>query len=364
MWSPLTEDYKPPVLLFRDEHLKRMLELTTFPIPANIWVQGDKGLGKTLTARFLSAEIEARRIGKCYYVECQKTFTATLKELRDNYKFKIPTYVLSPATITRKIVEQTEKDDLVCLIFDEPRKAMQIKDFDNGLYWFYNSFLGKRKLSIIILSQIRFPVIHRIFASDTLSRMRFKPILFENYDVPQIVEILKQRLQIMLDPNQYELKAIVRLARHIRRIGGDIREALDLLATAIKHAEKKVDVEAVEYAIEWGKTRWWKNELTSLPPHWAYILYLTAEQSVQHSEGITTQSQVKTEYEKKAKEIGFQPVGRRSIYYIFNKLAEKGYFEQQKAGAGRQIHTILAMDEGDRRHILKAGKEMEWDLIL
>jgi len=364
LWSPLSDEYKPPTLLYRNVQLEKMLNYATHPLPSNMFGQGDKGLGKTLTARIFSDEVEARGIGKCYYVKWQRKLTSTLKDLNDNYTLKIRGYTLSTAEICHAIINQTDKNDLCCLIIDEPQNAYSWKDVDRAIFDFYEHFLGQRKFCLIMLSQVRFLTLSQYFAPDTMSRLRLKPILFPSYDAPEIVEIVKQRLQYMLEPNQYDEQALPILAKHVRRIGGDIREALDILEIAVKEANNKLIMEDMISAIEQGKDRWWKTELASLPPHWAFLLYLSALETFERNETMTTQPRVMHQYNRTAKEKGFDPLGRRMVYYAFNKLAEKGYFSQELKGKGRQRITELTLDESDRNHIIRAGKEIEWEFAL
>jgi Cdc6-like AAA superfamily ATPase len=362
LWSPLSDDYKPPLLLFRAEQLNAMFKLATHPVPSNIYIQGDHGLGKTLTTRFFRDEIEASGAGKCYHIEVKHKIVDTLKDMKSRCGFEVPDYMLSPSSLTEEILRESEKEDLICLIIDEPQKAHSMQDINHMIFDFYQDFFEKRKLSIIIVSQMIFSILPQHLLPDTLSRLQLKPILFPNYDVPEIVEILKQRLHYMLDESQYELDGLVALASHIRRIGSDIREALDILRFAVEEADACITKGVVHKAVEWGKQRWWKSELESLPPHWAYILFLTALSCLKYK--AATQPRVMYQYHTNAKHLDVDPIGRRTIYYAFNKLAEKGYFTQRQEGFGRSRTTHLLMDESDRDHIIQAGKEFDWSMLL
>jgi len=361
-WAPLSDDFKPPKLLFRDEQLREMLELCLHPLSCNIWVQGDKGLGKTLTARIFMDEIEAKGVGKCYYLEWERQLNNTFKKFRDKYTLKIPDYMLAPSSIAQEIISETDKNDLICIILDEPQKAHKWEYVDSVAYELYQSFTGQRKLSLVFLSQIRYPVAEQKFSPDTRSRLRLKGILFPNYTADQIIEILKQRLNYMLDENQYDTRALAVLASHIRRIGSDIREALDILRKAIETAEDYLSAQVMKQAITWGKKRWWQTDLESLPPHWAYLLFLTAKLHQQKQE--VTQNEVMYEYLKTSNHLKFDPLAKRSIYHAFNKLNEKGYFDQQIEGYGRRRKTKLVMDTSTANHIAEVGRNMDWTFLL
>ena len=169
----------------------------------------------------------------------------------------------------RNIINNNQDRKLICFIIDEPQKARNMKDVDSFIFSLYQTFLGKAKFCFIFLSQMRYENASRSFAEDTLSRLQLKPMIFTMYDAPQIVSILKQRLDYALKPEAYDTKALYRLANHIRLIGGDMREALDILHQTMKFISKtKVTIDNINEGIEWGKNRWWKNELSSLPSHY------------------------------------------------------------------------------------------------
>lgn len=364
MWSPLSDDFKPTALLFRNEQYTEMLKLALHPIPSCMWCQGDKGLGKTLTTRFFSDEVHAKGAGKCYYVDWKSKLTKTLEDLNVRYAFGIPNYALGVSTIAQKIIQTTRESDTICIIIDEPLKAHHIGDVDATVFDLYQTFLNKRKLSIIFLSQMRLSVALKTFSPDTISRLQLKPIIFPQYNITEIVQILNQRLNLMLSTEQYDINALAELGKHISRIGGDIREALDILQVGIEQAQDRLDTKTMAGAIEWGKVRYWTKELNSLPPHWAYLFYLTAEESRRYGSTTALLHIVKWHYLKSCKEKGINPLSTRTIYHVFSKLAEKGYFESGIEGYGRKRITKLLLDEGDRDHVLKVGKEIEWELIL
>jgi cell division control protein 6 len=218
------------------------------------------------------------------------------------------------------------------------------------------------KFNIIFLSQMRYLVAATsIFAPDTLSRLKLKPLMFPPYTADQIIEILKQRLDIMVEPEQYETIALSELARHIKRIGGDMRQALDILKEAVDIANDHLTQNWMNKAITWGKIQWWRNEMLSLPPHWSFILLITAMLSKKSKFGYTTRGKVLTHYLMVAKEKGFEPISARTVYHAFSKLIDKGFFHVETDLAKKEKFVL---DEGDQDRIIEAAKEIEWDGLL
>lgn len=341
-----------------------MLHLALNPIPQSMWGQGDKGFGKTLTAKCFVDEVQARGVALCFYFDWEHKLTKTLEGVNEKYGLDIPSYTLSASSIARKIIETTSPNQLLVFLIDEPQKAWSIKDVDDTVFRLYQAFLGQRKASFIFLSQLRYRLVEKHFSPDTLSRLQLKPIIFGAYDVPQMVDILKQRLDLMLKPEQYEENALFELSKHIRRIGGDMREALDLLRVGVESAIAKLDLPTMRRAIEWGKKRWWKDELTSLPTHWAFLLFLTAREAIQNNAHGAIQSRIKVTYLREAKNMKFDPLSERSIYYVFTQLIDKGYLQASIHGFGRRRATILQIDDRDKTHIFTVGKELDWESLL
>lgn len=363
-WVPLTLDYKPPTLLHRDEQFKEMFNLITHPIPHNVWAQGDAGRGKSLTARFLKDEIEARGIGKCFLFEWESSYVKALQRMNERYNLQIPKYALSPSQIATKIIKLTKEDDLVCIIVDEPQKAHFMKDVDNTVFSLFQTFQGQRRCSFVVLSQIRYALVRKYFAPDTLSRLQLKPILFGHYDVPEIADILEQRLHYALESGQYDYKTLIMLGKHVRRTGSDIREAIEILAYAIENSEEKLTTEVMNVAIEWGKCKWWKKEMLDLPPHYAYIMYIAAQEVTRRNSSVTYLPYIKGLYLQASKKFGFNPLGLRTIYEVFYRLSGRGFFHTEMEGHGRKAQTKIIFDKGDLEHIVKVGKDIEWDTAL
>jgi Cdc6-like AAA superfamily ATPase len=364
--TPLSDDFKPPRLLFRDKQLQEIFRFATKnSLPENLWIEGEPGLGKTLTCRFFADEVEARSLGKVFYLNCERSIRKVMENLKITYNLPVAKKDVSPSTLAMAILREYQDADLIVFIIDEPEKAYSFKDVDAFVHTLYNTMLGKKDFSIIFASKILYTKARRLFHRDTLSRLQLHPIVFPMYDVPQIVEIVKQRLQYMFGAEEvYDVDALFKLGKHIRRIGSDIREALQILRYAITIADKKITSDVIEQAVEWGKNRWWQEQLQSLPPHWAYLLYLAAHQAYVNNSLVTTQPRVIRQYLNNMRIMKLDPLGRATIYYAFVKLAEKGYFQTKSEGKGLKRITKIVFDEGDRDHIVNVGSQIEWEYEL
>jgi len=358
---PLTDDFEPPILLYRDEQLQRMLQLTTSGYPENLWLEGDKGLGKTLTCRYFAKELEARGIGKTFFLQCSRSLGKSMEMMRDQYHLNIPKRSLSPSSIATAIAKQHPQFPLITFVIEEPEECRSWNDIRHFVHSLYNALLNQRgrlRFSICFTSRVLFTNAIRELEDRYDSRLQLSPIIFPAYSEEQVVGILKQRLTYALeDSSKYDEDALYIIARHVVRVGGDIREALKILRHSIELADEKLTKDSARAAVEWAKDTWWEKQLYGLPPHLAFILYLAAVEALK-GDGATTAAKVLSVYEQHLKTGGLS-VGRRTFYYVISKLAEKGFFTQEREkGFGSPVEIVFHLD--DARRIVKAGEKVEW----
>jgi len=351
---PLQDGYKPPVLLFRDEQLREMFQLTVEAgIPHNLWLQGEQGLGKTLTCQFFADEIEARGLGKAFFLKCERSMRSAMMKLKERHRLNISGKFLSPSTIASAALSQAP-DGLLAFIIDEPENAYSLNDVLHFAHTVYNSLVDESaRFTIIFASRMLFVKAAKILRVD--SRLKAYPISFPPYSEGQIWQILKQRLDIALKEGAYDPEALSILAKHVWRVGSDLREALKIVRRAIEIADEKLTTEVMNESIEYGKNEWWKNQILDMPPHWGLLLYLAAKLSYERNQVRIPQSDVIEEYVRMAG----RKLGRTTTYYILNELARRGFFKQEQGkGFGNPIWIIFDEDERDR--IVKVGGELTW----
>lgn len=371
--APLSENFTPSELLARTEQLQQLLNRTLVPYDnSNVWIEGDSGFGKTLTTRFFMREVESRKAGKTFYIACERSLKNSLEELCRVQGLRIPRASISAVTIADEILQKFPDAPRYIFILDEPEKVYKttVSDIANFVHPLYNHMVMQRKnFNIVFVSRDTQIRASRYLPKDTLSRLRLQGIIFPRYVYPQVSKIITQRLNLVLDTDQYQRRAIIRICQHIYRIGGDIRQALQILRHAIFDlAADKLTLEIAEQAIEWGKIEWWKAQLTErLPgPHWAFVAFIAAELAMSDeteakSESfVIDQQTVMKRYVEKCAETGLKPLGASSVYYIIDQIDKRyGFFKQRLEGA----RASLLFEKNDRNHILKAGGEVDWSEI-
>jgi cell division control protein 6 len=102
-----------------------------------------------------------------------------------------------------------------------------------------------------------------------LSFLKKQDIFFEPYDAMDLLEILQLRVEKALDRDKVDQAALNKMAAYASRETGDARKAVELLAKAVKVAEKttgRLTVEQVDLAahqLEIDKTEQVLNALAS-----------------------------------------------------------------------------------------------------
>jgi Cdc6-like AAA superfamily ATPase len=366
----LYDTWSPPTLLYRDKELAQMLNYTTeAPIPCNLWIEGEKGLGKSLTCKFFCQEVEARGRGTAFYIQCGSSFKSSIKEICEKRGLRVTFRDLNPIGVVKSILKWRPEEDTFFLIIDDPERVRDTRAVDDFIRDAYDTFLnnGRRHATIVAsrLSVRKASEIFECLRSD--SRLHPTPIVFRPYTTEEIVQILRQRLHYSFECDDlYDLHAVYVIARHVSRIGSDIREALEILRRAVLHiAKEKLTTREAEEAVEWAKKSWWKEKLQALPPHWAFLLYTAAKIARRSEEGVVEADayEVVGKYkgELRKPEIGADPLGKTSIYHALKRMSDiHGFFTIEKArNKGREI-LKLRFDEGEARHIVQAGDEMDW----
>jgi Cdc6-like AAA superfamily ATPase len=364
---PLMDEFKPPKLLYRDEQLQKMMSLVyERGLPENLWLEGEKGLGKTLTCRCFADEVQARGNNRVFIMRCERSIKMSLENMCEVYRVHVPKKRLSPSSVARKIVEDNPNVDLLVFIIDEPEEVHPFNEVAHFTHSLYNALSDLRekfgfRFSICFASRILYINAVRLMEGRRDSRLGLRPVSFPPYNADQIVGILRQLLSIMFDDvGICEEEALGYLARHIERVGSDIREAKRALKYAIERSEDQITLAVMADAVEFIKDEWWRDQLANLPPYCAFLLYTAAELAQPGVEGYeASQSDVVDRCIQRLRALEVDRPGLRTIYYILSKIAEKGFFKQMRSsGFGNPIRLVF--DKGDVKHIIRVGRSINW----
>jgi Cdc6-like AAA superfamily ATPase len=363
----LSENFKPPKLLYRESHLS---ELNIYATNGqHVWVEGCSGYGKTLTCRVYADESEynSNYKTKAVFIKCGPSMKdAALSTLRD-LSIRIPRLEVNGGRFASELLTRFPNTQRFLILIDEPERVRlwyrEVADFAHG---FHDEMIkAGKQFSIIFISQLALVTqVERKFSTTVLSRLKLKPLQFGVYSTEQIVGIIQQRLEYgLLDKSLYTTEALQLLAGHIYRIGGNMREALDIVEHAILNADKAITVENMREAIHWGKSCWWTRKLCYGigSPHSGLFLYLSAIHSQEINSLTVDCPIIFRKYNQSITNMGVSPLSPPTVYenirknMIGNGLLSSSY-EKQKAF----YMKLTFNDADDRDWIARVGKDINW----
>ncbi|RLG73599.1 MAG: hypothetical protein DRO14_06525 [Thermoprotei archaeon] len=264
---PLSENWRPPKLLARDKQLKVLLENRESQSPENFWIQGNRGLGKTLTATIFKEMTEDTFIITC----SSSSFRRAVEEfaLKNDVKPKVRE---DPSTIILRVIEEKAEGDKITIFFDDiDRLALGptlTRDFGIHICNIYDRLLERGyTFSIHLITTKDFKDARKYLDRSAESRLNLRPLIFPPYSEGEIKKLLMQRLEF-IDDLEWSEEAVsyiaARVARDAEGREGDMRLALEIARAAIK-TFGKLTLEAAEKAWKDRETDYWVEILKEMP---------------------------------------------------------------------------------------------------
>jgi len=178
--KPLSQDYVPEEVLFRENELKKLEKLLSFG--ANVFIYGPSGSGKTLLVK---KALENYPQSSTFYLDCSlyQTVNAILREiLWDKLVFSRSNYDL-----LKRLSERARKGKLIVCLDD----AAKLKELDAI------EKLMAVGVTVIVVAQKRelYEALHPRARSMIAEIIELKP-----YSKEQILEILRKRAYLSLTP--------------------------------------------------------------------------------------------------------------------------------------------------------------------
>ena len=247
----------PEVILHRDEEQKKVTQ-SLIPLlkqsrPSNLLVYGKPGTGKTLVVRKVLNKIQERAKEKSFPIELvyanskeETTLYGLLvkfgRQLGLRSQKELPNTGLSISEVFNRIISTIEKNTLnTVFVVDEIDYLAELVS-RTGKDVFYsltraNERLKKGSLTLVgISNDLTFK---ERLDPRVLSSLSEEEIVFTNYTVGQIKEILEERIKVAFIPKATEQAAINLCSAMSGQEHGDARRAIDLLRIAGEIAERE-----------------------------------------------------------------------------------------------------------------------------
>ncbi|WP_076611028.1 orc1/cdc6 family replication initiation protein [Natronorubrum thiooxidans] len=241
----LREDYQPEEIVGRDEELQQYISALQPVIngdqPANIFLYGKAGVGKTACTRYLLSELktDAADYGidlTTVRTNCEDLSTSYQVAIQLINKFRDPSDQLKPTGYPRRQVNEWLWEELdaiggtIIIVFDEVDHI----DDDSILYQIprarANGNLEQSKVGIIgISNDFKF---RESLSSKVQSSLCEKEVQFPAYNANELRDILRTRADIAFYDGVIPHEVIAKCAAFGAKDAGDARQSLDLLMEA------------------------------------------------------------------------------------------------------------------------------------
>ena len=338
----------PENILHRDEEQKKVTQ-SLIPLlkksrPSNLLVYGKPGTGKTLVVKKILNKIQERAKEKSFPIELvyanskeETTLYGLLvkfgRQLGLTTQKDLPSTGLSISEVFNRIISIIEKNSLnTVFVVDEIDYLAELVS-KTGKDVFYsltraNERLKKGSLTLVgISNDLTFK---ERLDPRVLSSLSEEEIVFTNYSVGQIKEILEERIKVAFISTAIEQAAINLCAAMAGQEHGDARRAIDLLRVAGEIAEREQADNIKEEHIRKASLKMEEDKettaLNSYPLHEKLLIL-----AVMKANGTTT-GEIYHSYKNLCKIIRQKELTQRRVTQILSEIEMTGLI------SGKIIH--------------------------
>jgi len=385
---PLYDEWKPPYLLARDKELEILKFSIESVLPKHFWIEGGRGLGKTLTVKgFYKPYLEVTNKADVFYFDFRERginanmerFSASLLGKKTKRISELMDFILGES-----------KREKIVIIFDDVQNLVNIRrDFSPILQDIYELMSGK-PFQVILISQLitRTPMDLRKYLSESvISRYQFKTLKFGKYTRSEIKKLLLQRLEYIFGKIEKEYEKICHVIATAveQKMDGDFRNALNILRCAILDSGG-LHLNVVEGILEQGEIDFWREFLIKdLSPHRGFLLFCIAllsnstklpGQTLEEFEEFKREGNppiafkdLESQYRIVCRKLGITPRSHVMIWRDIEVLWQNGIIEKFVLTKNHpynytRTRGVFIRLKDDKKPIISAGQAIDWRSLL
>lgn len=352
----LQSNYQPEQISHRDEQIEQLANILAPALrgekPSNVFIYGKTGTGKTLTAKYTTAQMisvaKSRQLPiKVIYLNCKlkklaDTEYRLVAQLLKEYGKEVPATGL-PTDEVYDVFYRTldkEKHNLI-LILDEIDQLIG-KAGDELLYNLTRSNSELKNAQITLVGISNDLMFTEQLDPRVKSSLSEEELIFPPYNAEQICSILQQRSSKAFNENSLEGGLIEKCAGFAAREHGDARRALELLRVAGEIAEREnqevVKIEHLDKAEDKIERDRILDIVATQPRQFQVALFSILQACKDRQPGVFT-GEIYLLYERLCAQTGLRPLTQRRISDVIAELDMLGIINAKVVSKGRYGRT-------------------------
>ncbi len=340
-------DYVPNELPHRDEQLRNLArifgQVLKSNISANAFIKGNVGTGKTVMTKKFCMDFKEyfQQSGKALetvHVNCRRrnSDSSVILKIVTHFQKSFPDRGFSVDEMLDAVRKHlNERKSHLIVVLDEVDVLLK-KSGSNIIYLLtrFNeeSTSGINTISLILISQQN--VLNTMEQAALSTFKRTNIIELDKYSMTELVDILKQRIELALKSNVLDTEAIDLIADIAAR-EGDARLAIELLWKAGQAADDKREQRITTEHVRTAKSQITTilSKLDDMNLHEQLILMMIARK-LKKGGAYTTTGEVEKLYSVGCEEYSQKPRGHTQFWSYIKNLDTYGFINANKSGEG------------------------------